>query len=93
MVAYKKRLIIGISLLFAGSAMAVSSCSCENSNSEILKCQQSAAQGLTWWNWLTNNKSSQLHFFQLIELLHIHDREIQNDTAAIIKEKQKPSNI
>jgi len=93
MVISKKKLIIVVSMLFAGSALAMPTmnCGCKTTTIKVAECQQSKVQSPSWWGWLTNNKSSQLHFFQLIELLHTTDDDVKNNTAAIAQRDDKTS--
>jgi hypothetical protein len=85
MVTSNAKLLLAIGLLFAGSALAIPTvgCSCKSNALDAQVCQQKRAQGPSWWGWITNNKSSQFHFFQLIELLHTNDIEVKNNSAAL----------
>ncbi|NVK25168.1 MAG: hypothetical protein HWE10_09600 [Gammaproteobacteria bacterium] len=45
-------------------------------------------KSVTWWAWLTNNQSSQFHFFQLMELLH-GDDDAADTSARVDHEEDK----
>lgn len=46
---------------------AASTCSCQTT------CSTLKVNEPSWWDWLTDQDSSQFHFFDLIELLHKED--------------------
>ena len=80
----KKALTIS-ALLACMTAMAVpefSNCGCkQNDKSVALKCDNKKVEGPSWWAWLTNQKSSQFHFLDLVELLHVDDMMHSDKTS------------
>lgn len=91
MVKLNKKLIIATLFVFAGSALAIpmGQCGCNSGSVELKTCQANEVQSPTWWSWLTNNKSSQLHFFQLVELLHTHDVEVKTSNVLTAQKEDK----
>ena len=87
-VSCKTLTIIG-ALVFAGGALALpTSCGCKTNTLVLEECKANKVQSPSWWGWITNNKSSQLHFFQLIELLHTNDAEDTKNTSAKLDDKK-----
>ena len=39
----------------------------------ITECAMTEVNNPSWLNWITSYKSSQFHFFQLLELIHVND--------------------
>lgn len=91
MVKLNNKLVVAALLVFAGGslAMPMDQCSCNSGNIKLTSCQTNEVQSPTWWGWLTSNKSSQLHFFQLVELLHTHDVEVKTNSALIAQKEDK----
>ncbi len=59
-------------------------CGCEVSATN--QCQLAEVKKPTWWGWLTDNKSTQFHFFQLIELIYGNgdsEKEFSNSSPKI----------
>ena len=83
-----KTKLFAIAILFtATTAIAVPTnmCGCPTQKANFETCNATVIdkeKSPTWWNWLTNNKSSQFHFFQLMELLHHNDTK---DTSASVE--------
>lgn len=77
-----KLIIVLTSLLLATSLTAGTDCNCNRGKLVLEGCKASKAKEPSWWGWLTTNRSSQLHFFQLIELLHSQQEPMQDKTAA-----------
>ena len=75
---YKIALISGVlSFTICASATAVPanvSCQCKTS-ANLASCQDAEAQSPSWWRWITNSSTTQLHFFDLLELLHNKDAD------------------
>ena len=91
MVKLNKTLFIALMLVFAGGciAMPMEQCSCNTSNIKLDSCQSNKVQSPTWWGWLTSNKYSQLHFFQLVELLHTNDVEVKTSSSLVAQKEDK----
>lgn len=84
-----KKIIVLSTVIFAGSALALpsNSCGCKTNKVVMEECKSNQVQSPSWWKWLTSNKSSQLHFFQLIELLHTNDVDLKDSSAKVNKNK------
>lgn len=70
-----KNIILVSALLMSAAAVAspaISNCNCSKAVT-MGECNNEKAKGPSWWGWLTSDKSSQLHFYQLLELLHVDD--------------------
>lgn len=95
MIMFKNKVIIVLSMLISSSAFAIegSSCDCYKADIEFRECQKPKVQSPTWWDWLTNNESSQLHFYHLIELLHTEDNEVKESTVAVNQKKPKKDKL
>lgn len=91
MVKLNNKLFIALLLIFAGGsiAMPMEQCSCNTTNIKLDSCQSNKVQSPTWWSWLTSNKYSQLHFFQLVELLHTNDVEVKTSSSLIAQKEDK----
>lgn len=81
-----KKVVLASLLVTASGVFAVpvnSSCGCPSSDEQV-SCEPAQVQSPSWWDWLTSNKSSQFHFFQLMELMHNGDSNTsaQLDTEA-----------
>lgn len=91
MVKLNRKYMIAALFVFAGGslAMPMDKCGCNTDNVKLSSCQANKVQSPTWWSWLTSNKSSQMHFFQLVELLHTHDAEVKTNAALIAQKDDK----
>lgn len=73
---YKKTLIVSI-LLTVASVPTVFNSTDEHCYSNKLfsinECTIAVVDNPSWWHWITSYKSSQFHFFQLLELIHVND--------------------
>jgi len=84
---FKKVLLIGsVSICMTAVAMPANmSCSCNDSKAIAGNCDVTTVSGPSWWTWLTKNRSSQLHFFDLVELLHDNDEVMTTDKTKLDK--------
>ncbi|MDA8621830.1 hypothetical protein N9L48_04205 [Psychrosphaera sp.] len=59
-------------LLLVGIGLTVNAddLPCLNETNENNTCEQAEVKKVTWWGWLTDNKTTQFHFFDLIELMY-----------------------
>lgn len=78
MIISKYKKIISFSVFFisasALSAPVVNDCPCKNNKTVTVKeCPSAKVSSPSWWDWITSNKSSRFHFFQLLELIHNDD--------------------
>lgn len=64
-------------------AVPANACDCKSKSIVKEECKPNQVQSPSWWKWLTSNKSSQLHFFQLIELLHTNDADVKDSSAKL----------
>jgi hypothetical protein len=80
------KIAVSIAALFiARAAYANIDCDCPSMKNHI-ECQaESNSKSPTWWDWITGDKSSQLHFFQIIELLN---SDSQGQHSANIRQVQ-----
>lgn len=73
---YKK--ILGVTLVttlavtFTISNITEHSCY-SNKEFSIAECATAEINNPSWLHWITSYKSSQFHFFQLLELIHMND--------------------
>ncbi len=96
MIALQKKLIIVLSMLLSSNAYAMKDdgCACNKVDIKFTECPKAKVQSVTWWDWLTNNESTQLHFYQLIELLHTtSDGEVNESTVAVNQKKPKQDKL
>lgn len=95
MVALHKKLIIVLSLAATSNAFAatIDNCRCYKNKIKFNQCQTASSQSLTWWDWLTSNKSTQLHFYQLIELLHSTETKFNDSTVAANQKRIKKDKL
>lgn len=72
MVRFKPLQFVIVTLFFAGIGLTVndSALDCLDEAIERADCQLAEVKKLTWWDWLTDNKTTQFHFFDLIELMY-----------------------
>lgn len=89
MVKLNKKLTFAGFVVFASSAFATSECECNSNKVKLSSCETQQVPTPTWWNWLTKNNSSQLHFFQLVELMHTSEVEVKTNAALAAKEEDK----
>ena len=72
MITSKLSKVIILSTILFGVFTSVcannSECSCELTLQNT--CKEADVKTPTWWSWLTDSKSSQFHFFELIELIY-----------------------
>jgi hypothetical protein len=73
---YKK--IIGVTLVLTLATVFtvfnITDNSCySNKVFSINECTTAKINTPNWWNWITSYKSSEFHFFQLLELIHVND--------------------
>lgn len=95
MIDLHKKLIIVLSIFVTSNAFAMKDdrCACHKAEIKFSECQPEKPQSLTWWDWLTNNESTQLHFYQLIELLHTTDAEFNENVLAVNQKKPKQDKL
>lgn len=89
MVKLNKKLTFAALVVFASNALATSECECNSNRVKLSSCEAQQEPTPTWWNWLTKNNYSQLHFFQLVELMHTSEVEVRTNAALIAKEEDK----
>ena len=84
---FKKLLLVGsVSLCMTAMAMPTNlSCSCSETKAIDSSCAVQTVDGPSWWGWLTKNRSSQFHFFDLVELLNNSDKLVTTDKTKLDK--------
>jgi len=84
---FKKALILGsFTICMTAAAMPVNlSCGCSDKKAIQKTCNVKNVNGPSWWGWLTNNQTSQFHFFDLVELLHDDEMTFENDKKHLDK--------
>jgi len=73
---YKKKLavILVFTLAVTFTIFNITEHSCYNNKVfSITECATAEINNPSWLNWITSYKSSQFHFFQLLELIHVND--------------------
>ena len=70
-----KKILIVSSVTVCMTAIAMPanlSCGCSHAKAISVNCTSATVNKPSWWSWLTKNESSQFHFFDLVELLHVN---------------------
>ncbi len=72
MIRFKPLQFVIATLFLAGVGLSVNADAlpCLHEGTDHKDCQLSEVKKVTWWGWLTDNKTTQFHFFDLIELMY-----------------------